>query len=189
MADSPIILGYDPATLKERIDEDAATARLEEISHLRSLQALNERVTLLRLLGDVDGAYDTAQAAYRQSRFTGAREDALAARVRRGSVDLARGRAEDALRDLTGCVDEATAHEWSDLAAFALEERGRAHFENGDFAEALSDFERALDELGGPDSGRERVNELRMFIRTARDRAERTEQDRYDTTPLPRDDV
>ena len=107
MADSPIILGYDPATLKERIDEDAATARLEEISHLRSLQALNERVTLLRLLGDVDGAYDTAQAAYRQSRFTGAREDALAARVRRGSVDLARGRTEDALRDLTGCVDEA----------------------------------------------------------------------------------
>ena len=143
MSDAPIILGYDPETLRERINVDAAEARLAEIAVLRSLSALNEKVALLRMLGRLDEAFDTAQTAYRQSRFTGAREDALAARVRKAQVQQFQGKHDVALQDLTGCVDEALTHEWDELAAFALQHRGKVRFEQREYTDALVDFERA----------------------------------------------
>jgi len=153
VTDVPIILGFDPTTLRERIDVAAAEARLEEIGHLRSLSAMEEKVSLFRLLGRLDEAFSTAQAAYRQSRFTGSRTDALAARVRRAQVQQELGKRDAALVELNGCVDEAVAHDWHLLAAFALQHRGRLLFELDDYRAALADFERALElrtEHGAP---------------------------------------
>ena len=144
MNDAPIILSFDPQTLRERIDVDAANERLAEIERYRSLTALNQQVTLLRLLGRYDEAFDKAQAAARQSRFTGSREDSLEARIRRAQVDHYRGKTDTALGELTNCVDEAVAHEWGTLAGFALYNRGKLLFELDQLEEALADFERAL---------------------------------------------
>lgn len=142
----PIILGYDPQTLRELIDVEAAEARLAEVAPYRSLTALNEQVVLLRLLDRLDEAFEVAQLAYRQSRFTGAREDALAARIRRAQVQHRQGRLEPALVELSGAVDEAISHEWHQHAGSALHSRGRIRFELGDYAAALADFEQALQE-------------------------------------------
>lgn len=139
----PIILGYDPETLRERIDVDAAEARLAEVRQFRSLAALNEQVALLRMLGRLDEAFDIAQAAYRQSRFTGAREDALAARIRRAQVQQYQGKLDTALVELSGCVDEAVSHDWHEHAGFALQHRGKVKFELRDYRGALDDFELA----------------------------------------------
>lgn len=136
----PIILGYDPETLRERIDVGAAEARLAEVRQFRSLAALNEQVALLRMLDRLDEAFDIAQAAYRQSRFTGAREDALAARIRRAQVQQYQGKLDTALVELSGCVDEAVLHEWHEHAGFALQHRGKVKFEQGDYRAALEDF-------------------------------------------------
>ncbi|GGA73068.1 hypothetical protein GCM10011490_24860 [Pseudoclavibacter endophyticus] len=141
----PIILGYDPETLRERIDVEAAEARLDEVRQYRSLAALTEQVVLLRMLGRLDEAFEVAQAAYRQSRFTGAREDALGARMRRAQVQHYQGKLDTALVELTGCVDEAVAHEWHEHAGFALQYRGRVKFEQADYRGALTDFEAAQD--------------------------------------------
>lgn len=166
--DAPIILGYDPDTLREHIDVAAAEARLEQISHLRSLAALNERVALLRMLGHLDAAFDEAQAAYRQSRFTGAREDALAARIRRAVVQQYQGKTDQALRELDGCVDEARTHEWMTLAAFALQHRGKTHFDRGEFDAALADFELALKFRTDIEAPIDQVESSKFAIRAVR---------------------
>lgn len=174
MPETPIILGYDPDTLRERVDAQAAEARLEEIAHLRSLAALNERVTLLRLLGRVDDAFEVAQAAYRQSRFTGAREDALAAKIRRAVVQHAQGKGDVALRDLDVCVQEARDHEWLDLTATALQHRGHVHFAEGDADLALADFEEALKIRESINTSADRVEASKFAVRVARARVEGT---------------
>lgn len=164
----PIILGYDPETLRERIDVGAAEARLDEVRPFRSLAAMNEQVALLRMLGRLDEAFDLAQAAYRQSRFTGAREDALAARIRRAQVQQYQGKLDAALVELSGCVDEAVAHEWHEHAGFALQHRGRVKFDQGDFAGALEDFERALAERGHEGIPQHQVESTHFAIRATR---------------------
>lgn len=141
----PIILGYDPETLRELVDVAAAEARLDEVREFRSLAALNEQVVLLRVLDRLDEAFEVAQAAYRQSRFTGAREDALAARIRRAQVQHYQGKLDAALVELSGCVDEAIVHDWHEHAGFALQHRGKLRFEQHDFNGALEDFELALE--------------------------------------------
>ena len=164
----PIILGYDPATLRERIDADAAEARLAEIRPFRSLMALNEQVALLRMLGRLDEAFEIAQTAYRQSRFTGAREDALAARIRRAQVQHAQGKLDVALVELSGCVDEAITHEWHEHAGFALHHRGRMRFEQGDLNGALADFEQALVERAHDGVPAHQVESTKFAIRATR---------------------
>ncbi|RRJ86745.1 tetratricopeptide repeat protein [Gulosibacter macacae] len=172
MSDSPIILGYDPETLRERIDPDAAAARYGEIERFRSLTALNERVALLRLLGRYDEAYDCAQAACRQSRFTGSREDSLAARVRRAQVEQYRGNLDIALQELTNCVDEAVAHEWGELAGFALQHRGKVLFDLERYEDALADFERALKYREAEGIPADQTNSTRFAIKVVRARIE-----------------
>lgn len=172
MSDSPIILGYDPATLRERIDVEAAQERLLEVEQFRSLSALNEQVALLRLLGRLDDAFEKAQDALRQSRFTGSREDSLAARIRRAQVQQYQGKLDAALGELTRCVDEAVANEWSQLAGFALQHRGKVRFDLGLDAEALDDFERALayrQEDGVP---ADQLASTKFAIKAVRDRLE-----------------
>lgn len=145
---APIILGYDPETLRERIDPEAALARLEVVQQFRSLSAMNERVSLLRLLGRLEEAFELAQAAYRQSMFTGSREDILAARIRRAVVTQFQGeqdpaKLELAVSELTTCAEEALSRDWHVLAGFALQHRGKVHFDRADYQAALADFEQA----------------------------------------------
>ncbi|WP_125106951.1 tetratricopeptide repeat protein [Gulosibacter massiliensis] len=172
MSDSPIILGYDPETLRERIDMDAATARLEEISQFRSLAALNEQVALLRMLDRLDEAFDKAQDAARQSRFTGSREDSLAARVRRAQVTQYQGKLDLSLNELTNCVEEAIAHDWAELAGFALQHRGKVLFELERYDESLADFERALKFREGDGIPADHANSTKFAIRVVRAKLE-----------------
>ncbi len=102
-----IILGYDPSTLRERVDLRAAGERLDELGSLRSLSALNEKTVLLRLLGRLDDAIVVGNEAVRQARFTGDREQLLGARIRRAQVLQYQGKLDEAIVELTGCVDEA----------------------------------------------------------------------------------
>ena len=95
------IIGYDPITLREKVDLLAAGARLAELGNLRSLAALNEKVALLRLVGRLDEAWEIANEALRQSRFTGNREQAVASRIRRAQVLQFQGKLEEAVSELT----------------------------------------------------------------------------------------
>ncbi|WP_258046024.1 tetratricopeptide repeat protein [Leifsonia shinshuensis] len=139
-----IILGYDPSTLRERVDLRAADERLEELGSLRSLSALNEKTVLLRLLGRLDEAYTVANEAVRQARFTGDREQLLGARIRRGQVLQYQGKFDEAIVELTGCVDEARGREWTALEAFAVQNRGKVHFDMQEYEAALSDMTAAV---------------------------------------------
>ncbi|MGN7797879.1 tetratricopeptide repeat protein [Leifsonia sp. 22587] len=139
-----IILGYDPTTLRERVDLRAAGERLEELGSLRSLSALNEKAVLLRLLGRLDEAIDIANEAVRQARFTGDREQLLGARIRHAQVLQYQGKADEAIIELTGCVDEARGREWTALEAFAIQNRGKVWFDTGDYENALADMTAAV---------------------------------------------
>lgn len=146
-----IIIGYDAVTLREKVDLRAAAERLEELGALRSLSALNEKAALLRLVGRLDEAFDMANEAARQARFTGSREQLTACRIRRAQVLQAQGKLDDAAYELTHCVADAEAHDWTHVAAFARQHRGKVHFDQGNLEDALTDFTAAvfLREKGG----------------------------------------
>lgn len=139
-----IIIGYDAVTLREKVDLRAAGERLDELGALRSLAALNEKVGLLRLVGRLDEAMDMANQALRQSRFTGSREDLAASRIRRAQVLQFQGKLDDAAYELTHCVLDAETHEWTSMAAFARQHRGKVYFEQGNLEGALADFTAAV---------------------------------------------
>jgi tetratricopeptide (TPR) repeat protein len=140
----PIIIGYDAVTLREKVDLPAAGQRLDELGALRSLSALNEKVALLRLIGRLDEAFDMANAALRQARFTGSREELAASRIRRAQVMQFQGKLDESASELTHCVLEAETHEWTAVAAFARENRGKVRFEQGDLEGALEDLTAAV---------------------------------------------
>ena len=139
-----IILGYDLITLRERFDPEAAEERLAELGELRSREALNEKVGLLRILGRLDEAWTIANEAMRQARFTGDREELLFARVRRAQVLQFQGKLDTALVDLNDCVVEAHSHGWASGESFALQHRGKVHFDLEDYPAARADFREAL---------------------------------------------
>lgn len=139
-----IIIGYDAVTLREKVDLRAAAERLEELGALRSLSALNEKVALLRLVGRLDEAFDVANEATRQARFTGSREQLTACRIRRAQVLQAQGKLDDAAYELTHCVADAEAHDWTHVAAFARQHRGKVMFDQGNLEAALTDFTAAV---------------------------------------------
>jgi tetratricopeptide (TPR) repeat protein len=99
---------------------------------------------LLRLLGRLDEAYEVANEAVRQARFTGDREQLLGARIRRAQVLQYQGKTDEAVVELTGCVDEARGREWTALEAFAVQNRGKVHFDVGDYENALADMTAAV---------------------------------------------
>ncbi|RDV43065.1 hypothetical protein DOE76_19680 [Leifsonia sp. ku-ls] len=111
---------------------------------MRSLSALNEKTVLLRLLGRLDEAIEVANEAVRQARFTGDREQLLGARVRRAQVLQYQGKTDEAIVELTGCVDEARGREWTALEAFAIQNRGKVWFDTGEFENALADMTAAV---------------------------------------------
>jgi tetratricopeptide (TPR) repeat protein len=139
-----IILGYDPTTLREKVDLQAARARLDELGELRNLESLNEKATLLRLVGRLDDALGIANEAVRQCRFRGDREELLRARIRRAQVQHFMGKLDAALIEFSDCVVEAHAHDWASTEAFALQHRGKVLFDQQEYAAALRDFRGAL---------------------------------------------
>lgn len=139
-----IITGYDPLTLRERVDESAANERLEELGSLRSLTGLLEKITLFRLLGRIDEAWNVANEAVRLTRFSGNREDLLEARIVRAQVQHSQGKLAPALSELSLCADEAGTHEWGELEASARLALGKVRFELSEFIEAKAAFTAAV---------------------------------------------
>jgi tetratricopeptide (TPR) repeat protein len=139
-----IILGYDPNTLRERVDLTAATRRLDELGEQRSLSAITERAALLRLVGRLDEAWNYSNEAMRLARFAGERTQITRARIRRAVVQQYQGRLADSLRELSDCVDEARTHGWTSVEAYALQHRGRVLFDQHEFEAALEDFRASL---------------------------------------------
>ena len=139
-----IIVGYDPITLREKVDLKAAGERLDEIGGQRNTEALNEKVTLLRLVGRLEEAWDMANDALRQARFSGDREELCMARIRRAQVQHHLGKLDQALVELTSCVNEARAHDWAAAEAAALHARGGVYFDQEELKSALLDFRTAV---------------------------------------------
>ncbi|MDH6238073.1 hypothetical protein [Cryobacterium sp. CG_9.6] len=111
---------------------------------MRSLSALNEKVSLLRLLGRLDEAWEIANEAWRLSRFTGDREQAVASRIRRAQVLQYQGKLDEAQAELNHCILDAETHEWTTSAAEARQNRGKVHFDRGELDAALTDFTAAV---------------------------------------------
>lgn len=139
-----IILGYDPTTLREKVDPVAAARRLDELGEQRSLAAITERAALFRLVGRLEEAWDVSNEALRQARFAGERTQITRARIRRAVVQQYQGHLEGAMRELSDCVDEARTHGWSSVEAYALQHRGRVHFDQRNYKAALEDFRTSL---------------------------------------------
>ena len=138
------IHGYDPDTLRERVDPRQCRDRLEEIGELRSLPALLERVWLLKVLDRSEDALVVSEQSVRVARMAGTRKDLLRARILHASVLQARRAYAAADQELTTCAAEAEGQGWAGIAAFALQHRGKVSFETGDFESARRDFKRAL---------------------------------------------
>ena len=149
-----ILLGYDPVTLRERVDLIEVGARLDELGEMRSMAALCERAWLLKVAGRLDEALDVANAAVRLARFAADRHDLIEPRILRAQVLQFQGKVAEATAEFTVCVDEARIHDWTALEAVALQHRGKALFEAGELDDALRDFHAAVDirrRLGAPD--------------------------------------
>lgn len=138
------IEGYDPQTLRELVDLARCRERLSEIGDQRSLPALLERVWLLKVLGSLDDALAVSEQSVRLARMAGTRKDLLRARVLHASVLQVRGAYAAAHQELTTCAEEAEGQEWSALAAFAYQHRGKVSYDAGDHAAAREDFKRTL---------------------------------------------
>lgn len=121
---------------------------------MRSMAALCERAWLLKVAGRLDEALDVANQAVRLARFAANRHDLVEPRILRAQVLHFQGKLADAIAELTVCVDESEAHDWTALRAVALQNRGKVSFEAGDLTEALNDFHTAADlrrRLGAPE--------------------------------------
>lgn len=138
------IKGYDPDTLREKIDPQQCKERLAEIGEQRSLPALLERVWLLKVLDRLDDALVLSEQSVRVARMAGTRKDLLRARILHASVMQFRGAFAAAEQELTTCAHEAEGQGWSAIAAFAYQHRGKVHYDAEDYNAARSDFKRAL---------------------------------------------
>jgi tetratricopeptide (TPR) repeat protein len=138
------ILGYDPDTLRERVDLASCRERLDEIGPQRSLPALLERVWLLKVLDRLDDSLTLSEQSVRVARMGGTRKDLLRARILHATVMQHRGALAAAHQELTTCAEEAEGKGWSGIAAFALQHRGKVSYDAGDWDDARRDFKRAL---------------------------------------------
>ena len=148
------IKGYDSDTLREIVDLDECRARLEELGEQRSLAAMLERVWLLKVLGMLDDALAVSEQSVRLARMAGTRKDLLRARVLHATVQQFRGARAAAVHELNMVAEEAEGQGWSALAAFAVQHRGKVHYDAGDYAAARVDFKKALflrQEAGAPE--------------------------------------
>ena len=139
-----LILGYDPETLRELVDQRECTARLAEIETQRSLPALLERVWLLKVLDRLDEGLALADETVRQARMAGTRKDVLRARVLHATVLQYRGAHAAAEQELSTCANEAEGQGWAGIAAFAYQHHGKNALEAGDYELARDSIKRAL---------------------------------------------
>jgi tetratricopeptide (TPR) repeat protein len=137
--------GYDPETLRERVDRAAAEVRLEELGNGRSTAALGERAELLRLLGRHGEALVAAEQAFRLAHFSGDREQLTTARLRRARVFQYQGEFDRALAEMTAVRATAALEEWASLEGSAAYSVGTVLFDLGRFAAAEVAFGAALD--------------------------------------------
>jgi len=169
---SSIILGYDPETLRERVDLVEVGHRLAELGDLRSRDALCEKAWLLKVGGSLEDAMDVANEAYRLARFTGDRRSLQRPRMIRSQVLQYQGRYEEAISELTACIEEAHTHEWHELEAFGLQHRGKVLFDQGADDLAAADFTEALrlrTETGAP---ADQIESARFALETVQRRLE-----------------
>ncbi|WP_169580707.1 hypothetical protein [Microbacterium thalassium] len=148
------IRGYDPDTLREKVDPRQCRERLDELGEQRSLPALLERVWLLKVLDRSEDALVVSEQSVRVARMAGTRKDLLRARILHASVLQARHQFAAADQELTTCAEEAEGQGWAGIAAFAYQHRGKVSYEAGDYESARRDFKRALflrQESGAPD--------------------------------------
>lgn len=148
------IQGYDPQTLREIVDVQHCRERLAELGDQRSLQALLERVWLLKVVDKLDDALVVSEQSVRVARMGGPRKDLLRARVLHATVLQFRGAYAAATQELTTCAEEAEGQGWSALAAFAYQHRGKVFYDAEDYVNARADFKRALflrQEAGAPE--------------------------------------
>ncbi|WP_345801496.1 hypothetical protein AAIB33_18885 [Microbacterium sp. AZCO] len=138
------IHGYDPDTLRERIDPRQCQERLDEIGEQRSLAALLERVWLLKVLDRLDDSLVLSEQSVRLARMAGTRKDLLRARILHASVMQQRGAYAAAEQELTTCAEEAEGQGWNAIAAFALQHRGKVRYDAEEYETAREDFKRAL---------------------------------------------
>ncbi|MFB7894084.1 hypothetical protein ACFC1I_17925 [Microbacterium sp. NPDC056044] len=138
------ISGYDPDTLREKVNASQCRERLEEIGDQRSLPALLERVWLLKVLDRADEALVISEQSVRVARMAGTRKDLLRARILHATVLQARGAYGAAEQELTTCAEEADGQGWAGIGAFAYQHRGKVNYDAGDFEAARKDFKRAL---------------------------------------------
>ena len=138
------IHGYDPETLREIVNLAECQERLDEIGVQRSLPALLERVWLLKVLYRLDEALVISEQSVRVARMAGTRKDLLRSRILHASVLHVRGAYAAAEQELTMCADEAEGQNWSGIAAFAYQHRGKVYFDTEEFDLARTDFKRAL---------------------------------------------
>ncbi len=113
------IRGYDPDTLREKVDPRQCRDRLAEIGEQRSLPALLERVWLLKVLDRIEDALVVSEQSVRVARMAGTRKDLLRARILHASVVQMRGAYAAAEQELTMCAEEAEGQGWAGIAAFA----------------------------------------------------------------------
>lgn len=149
------IHGYDPDTLRERVDLVQCRERLDEIGPQRSLPALLERVWLLKVLDRLDEALTVSEQSVRVARMAGTRKELLRARILHATVLQHRGSLTAAHQELTACAEEAEGKRWPGIAAFALQHRGKVSYDAADYDDARRDFKRALflrQDSGAPDA-------------------------------------
>ena len=180
------IIGYDPDTLREIVDEDAAHARLRELAVDEGPAALAERTGLLRMLGRLDEALACADKAVD---LADARSDArslVAARLRRAQVIQFGDGLDQALLEMNACQRDAGAHGWARLEAFASQHRGKVLFELERWDEAREAVALALAirlQVGAPD---EQIHRSRVALQTIQRRIDGSPRDRPSVGATPR---
>ncbi|MGH3329376.1 MAG: tetratricopeptide repeat protein, partial [Streptomycetales bacterium] len=127
---------------------EAALAEAERAAHLLSgpdaIRLLAQRGLVLQRLGRTEEAltcFGRALPALRR------RQDVLwesRTLLNRGALHAYRGAHRAAQRDLTRCLDIATAHDLGLMRAFALQNLGFAALRRGDVPEALASLDEAL---------------------------------------------
>lgn len=93
-----IILGYDAATLREKVDLVEAGQRLALLEEQDEPATLTERIGLLRLVGRLDEALVLAEESLAATRENGDDEQVLLARIRRAQVRQFRGELVESCR-------------------------------------------------------------------------------------------
>lgn len=165
-----IILGYDGATLREKVDLIEAGQRLALLEEQAEPATLIERLGLLRLVGRLDEALVLAEEALGIARGGEDEEQVLLARIRRAQVRQFRGELDLAIDELAACTASAHAHGWDSTEAFALHHHGKALFEREDFEAALEDFRKAIDLREGIQASEALIESCRFAAEAAESR-------------------